>query len=324
MKNYRYMFRKRNINNDYSIHNSVSTSLSLLKYKRNSINDNVKRYFSMIKRNELSQTQSLINNDQLTLINNKNDSSLTNLHLGTHIKKLNSSTSSPLIKKCSSQSVHQFDSSLSMKRNHFRLHKAPNRNLNFASFDTNSIEGSLYNKQRQLNRNISLPLNNTIYKFSPTKKKSFKFYYDIQNKIKNILNDSFNIENTKEEFPVLTKEYFDKKFGLFKTHNLKRDEVVNDIMSTQEQKEQNKNHLEKRERIETLLSKGEFYIKLNPSCAYQHRYHLANKNGFNWDEKYQYKKKDRNKIKKQIPVQLDTHSKYKRKIRICKPDNLFI
>ena len=340
MKNYRYMFRKRSVKGDSPLPNNLSTPLSPPRNKSNN-NTNAHTHFRkkniILKRNELSQSQSFIDHDQLTL-NNKcfktNDSSLINLHPGrnhnhmANIKKLGSNSSSPSIKKLSSQSTHQLHSVPYVKRSNFRLQRTSNRNsaVNFLSFEARSMEGSPQNSQLKLARNVSM----SVHESSQSKKRSIRLYNNIRNKINDILNESCNIENdTKDEFPVLTRQYFDKRLGLFQTRNLKSNEVADDIVAIKEEKEKylksrNENLLEKRQHLETLLSKAEFYVKLNPSCAYQHRYHFANTNGFNWDERYQYKKKDRNKIKTQIPVQSNTHSKYKVKGIICKPETLLI
>ena len=118
---------------------------------------------------------------------------------------------------------------------------------------------------------------------------------------------------------------------LFQPQKIQINEIVNDIIGTKEEKEEyiqlkNESDLSKQNRLQILSNQSKFYSKLNPEIAYKHRYHFANKNGLNWDIKYQYKQKDRNKLKQQSPNSINMNSKYKykRKFFIHKPGDLLI
>ena len=207
--------------------------------------------------------------------------------------------------------------------NQIKFHKP------FSTFQTNN--NIPLNKRNKIRINTSLCQNSTTTNIHTSdRNKSFILYNNLQDKINKIL-DSSTSQDTINNFssPKITKEYFDKQLRLFQPQNIQIHEIVNDIIGTKEEKEEyiqlkNESELSKQSRLRLLSNQSNFYSKLNPEIAYKHRYHFANKNGFNWDIKYQYKKKDRNKLKKQSPISINAYSKYKRKVFIHKPDDLLI
>lgn len=348
-------FRIRNINKDFNnIQNNYPSVLSTPKEKKNKnhfeSNSTIFNNPQRTKLNELSKTQTFFIRSQsaknVNKINSKKDNSPIQLIIKpktTIQKNFNNGKSFSILRNKLSKSNLDFyprfsrsNRNLNLSQNNLKYSKRKYNFLNQIKFHKpfsifRTINNIPLNKRNKIQITTSLCQNSTITNIhTSNQKKSFILYNSLQDKINKIL-DSSTSQDTINSFssPKITKEYFDKQLRVFQPQNIQIHEIVNDIIGTKKEKEEyiqlkNESELSKQSRLKILSNQSNFYSKLNPEIAYKHRYHFANKNGFNWDIKYQYKKKDRNKLKKQSSISINTYSKYKRKVFIHKPDDLLI
>lgn len=116
----------------------------------------------------------------------------------------------------------------------------------------------------------------------------------IQEEIKHVI-------NKEEKFKTKNK----RNFILDKNED-KFNQIYDDIAINEKEEK-----IRKSKELREVNSNYQYLKNLNSNVAYSLRYFLAKKIGFNWDERYQYKKKDRFKLKVKNGS-------------IGKPDNLLI
>lgn len=176
--------------------------------------------------------------------------------------------------------------------------------------------------------------NHNFYKFNRTPKRNDS-YISIKSKVNTELEDCTSpkyekgyithksmttLEQESEALQQEIKHNIDKE-EKFKNQNKITFKYKNYILEKKAEKlkqmyndfaiEEKEGKNGKIEELRDFNSNCQYLKNLNSNVAYSQRYFLAKKIGFNWDDRYQYKKKDRIKLKAKNGI-------------MVKPDNLLI